>query len=110
MTGQTLVFTIGAETVPPHMGGLTTGFINTLVMIGGVLFQPLVGFILDFMWDGKIEGGIPVYNLSDYKAALILIPACMLCAILTLLFIPETHPLSNRSRAPSLTKGNKALR
>ena len=92
MTGQTLVFTVGTETVPANMGGLTTGFVNTLVMLGGVLFQPLVGFILDLLWDGHIEGGVPFYSLEDYKIALSLIPVCMLCATITLLFIPETHP------------------
>lgn len=113
MTGQTLVFTVGAETVSKNISGLTTGFVNTLVMVGGVLFQPLVGFILDLSWDGRIEGGVPFYAIENYKMALSLIPICMLCATATLFFIPETYPLEmhkgllrRRKRTSSFAKSD----
>ncbi|TGW14933.1 MFS transporter [bacterium NHP-B] len=96
MTGQTLVFTVGAEIVSHNVKGVTTGFVNTIVMIGGVVFQPCVGFILDSMWDGRIQNGVPFYTLENYKIALGLIPVCMFCALITLVFMPETHPGSGR--------------
>ena len=113
MTGQTLVFAVGAEVVPKNISGLATGFINTLVMIGGVLFQPLVGFILDLLWNGHTLRGVPFYTIENYKIALSLIPICMLCATVILFYIPETHPLKakknllrGRRQAPSLTKSD----
>ena len=96
MTGQTLVFTVGAESMPPYTSGLVTGFVNTLVMTGGIVFQPLVGFILDALWDGQIQDNVPLYTLENYQLALLLLPLCMGAALFTLLFIPETHPKHQR--------------
>lgn len=91
MTGQTLVFAVGAEMMPSSVSGVSTGFVNSLVMTGGVMFQPLVGFLLDFLWDGRMCNDIPVYTLSNYQTALSIIPLCMLISLLILFLIPETY-------------------
>ena len=92
MTGQTLVFTAGAELMPRHIEGLTTGFVNTVVMMGGVVFQPLVGFVLDFVWSGRVVGGVPLYTAENYRVALSIIPICMLITTFLLFAMPETYP------------------
>ena len=74
------------------MSGLVTGFINMVVMSGGALIQPLIGKILDYVWDGHIEEGIPLYTLQNYRTALALIPVLMGIAVLIMPFMPETFP------------------
>ena len=95
MTGQTLVFAVGAEMMPPEISGVSTGFVNSLVMTGGVMLQPLVGFLLDFLWNGRMCNDVPVYTLSNYQTALSVIPLCMLVSSLILFFIPETYRAKN---------------
>jgi len=92
LTGQTLVFTVSAESMPKPISGLVTGFVNTIVMMGGIFFQPMVGFIMDFFWNGITENGLAVYSLDTFKLGLLVIPISMGIAFLSTLFIPETHP------------------
>jgi sugar phosphate permease len=96
MAGQTIIFAAGVESMKPSMSGITTGFINMMVMWGGAIFQPLVGFILDFFWSGYIRDGMPFYTLMDYRYALSIIPVSMLVSLGLAFFIKETFPRKER--------------
>lgn len=91
LTGQTLVFAAATEIMPPYISGTVTGFVNMVVMIGGVILQPLIGWLLDWAWDGVKESGVPIYTLTDYRLALSTIPLCMVVSLIVVYFIPETH-------------------
>lgn len=90
MTGQTLVFTCASERMPAKISGLATGFTNTVVMLGGVFLQPLAGFILDFLWDGEVRGGVPFYSLENFQLSLAVIPISVLISLVLALCIKET--------------------
>jgi MFS family permease len=92
MAGQTLIFASMLESVPSPMSGVTVGFINMIVMLGGAFFQPMVGFLLDFFWNGYVRNGIPMYTLQNYKASLSLIPISMLVSFGLIFFVKETYP------------------
>lgn len=92
MTGQTLVFVSACEDMPSRISGLVSGFVNMIVMIGGVIFQPLVGWILDFFWKGTMIEGVRFYAASDYRLALALLPLSTLLAICLAPFLRETYP------------------
>ncbi|EKE01050.1 MAG: Major facilitator family transporter [uncultured bacterium] len=62
------------------------------VVAGGLLFQPLVGRILDFCWQGMIQDGVRVYSLHGYQMALVVLPICyFIAAVMSAFFIKETH-------------------
>ena len=62
-----------------------------LVMMGGALFQPLIGMLLDANWNGQIQYGIHVYSTHDYQFALCVLPIALLIGTIFSLFLPETH-------------------
>lgn len=92
VTGQTLIFIAACEKLPPHMSGMAIGVVNTVVMLGGVVFQPLVGSILDLLWKGESLGCLRLYSASDYRWALSIIPISIGIACLGMLRIQETYP------------------
>jgi hypothetical protein len=60
--------------------------------VGGAILQPLVGFILNLGWDGKMEGGVPFYTLANYENALFVIPIIYIIGLVVSLgFIKETN-------------------
>ncbi len=66
-------------------------FMNMMNMIGIALAQPLIGFILDRMWQGQTEGSVRIYPLEAYHASLAILPLGMLIALLILPKIKETY-------------------
>lgn len=103
MTGQTLVFIVSSEVTPSHLSGTVTGFINTIVMLGGVFLQPLVGWLLDWAWSGQMQNGVRFYSVSDFRLALSVIPLCMLLAVIVVAFVPETHPKRRNRQSNKVT-------
>lgn len=74
--------------------GAALGLINMMAVLGGAIFQPLVGLILDWLWaltDGQIVGGVRVYTPEMYRQALLTLPAVCVAGILACLFVRETY-------------------
>lgn len=91
-SSQSVTFGVVQDNNPPSVAGTAVGFNNMAVILGGVLFQPLVGFILNARWDGSIINGLPSYSINDYRSALILLPLCSIIGILSSIFlVKETH-------------------
>ncbi len=91
-SSQSVTFGVVQDNNPLSVAGTAVGFNNMAVILGGVLFQPLVGFVLNARWDGTIINGLHFYSLADYRMALILLPLCSLIGIFSSLFIiHETH-------------------
>jgi len=66
-------------------------FMNMMNMLGVALAQPLIGYILDRLWQGTIANHIRIYPLSAYYAALSILPIGMLVALLILPKVRETY-------------------
>jgi len=66
-------------------------FMNMMNMIGIAIAQPLVGAILDKLWDGTMADGVRVYPLHAFYTALAILPIGFVVALLILPFIKETH-------------------
>lgn len=74
--------------------GAALGLVNMMAVLGGAIFQPLVGFILDLLWaaeSGKIVDGVRVYTPEMYREALLVLPGIALAGIIGCLFIRETY-------------------
>lgn len=96
--GQILYFAAAKEITPFQYSGTTIGFTNALVMSSGIIFQPLLGIILDEVWDGNINSeGMPIYTLHDYQQALTTVPLCLLGAWFVMWFVRETYETNKAS-------------
>jgi sugar phosphate permease len=90
---QVLYFTVASINSPKHAAATTIGFTNAFVMVSGLIFQPLLGYILDLFWDGSCKDfGIPNYSIEAYKYALssFLLVASFFAFIL-MYFVKETY-------------------
>ncbi len=72
--GHVLCFVLAKQNCQPHYQGTVLGFINAVVMMSGLLFQPLLGYMLDLSWDGLVgSNSLPIYQPIDYQRAFIAI-------------------------------------
>ncbi len=90
--GQILYFAAAKEINPDHISGTTIGFINCLVMVSGVVFQPLLGMLLDLAWDGKVSvEGAPIYDLVTYKISFSAVSVALLLSWVIVQYVHETY-------------------
>lgn len=86
-----LCFTLSKENNPHHISGTAVAFANFVIMMGGFVFQPVVGDILDWLWLGTTHNGIRVYDSQFYTIALSILPIGLLLSGILTLFIKETY-------------------
>jgi len=79
------------ESLSPSLAGTVSGFCNMGYMIGPMLLQPVMGFLLDLMWDGTVHDGVRLYSLAAYRGAFVVMIAFSTMAIILLLFTQETY-------------------
>lgn len=84
-------FAFVKESVPASLSGTATGLINMGVMSGPMVLQPLVGWVLDMGWQGRIMDGLRLYGLETYQTAFGLMLCWTVLALLLLLRTHETH-------------------
>ncbi|NNG01253.1 MAG: MFS transporter [Desulfobacteraceae bacterium] len=84
-------FAFVKESVPPDLAGTVSGVINMGVMLGPMVLQPAVGWMLDHKWQGKTFAGVRIYPLDAYQSGFSLMVAWTALALLLLLFTRETH-------------------
>ncbi|WP_133130622.1 MFS transporter [Legionella yabuuchiae] len=84
---QILVFAIAKDLSPLLATGMATAMANCIVTIGAGLYQPLIGYALDYKWNGaKTEFGTPLFSVQDYRFAFgILVISLLICCFLVLL-------------------------
>jgi MFS family permease len=87
---EVVCFAIGRETSPRRVSGAAVSFINLLVMFGGLLFQPIVGKILDLYWGGQFAQGVRIYDAHTYQLALTVIPVAIVIGIFISLILKES--------------------
>jgi MFS family permease len=89
--GTIIGFAFSKESVPAHLAGTIAGVINTGMMIGTPILQPVIGWILDLTWQGNLVQGVRVYDAASYKTgfAVMLVWSILSCFIVS--FTKETH-------------------
>jgi len=90
-SAQVIVFAIATEASSHEASGVALALTNMIVMLGGVLFQPLIGVLLDWKWEGILVNGAHVYTRGDFQFALAVLPFGVLVSVLLCGFVRETH-------------------
>lgn len=92
-SGQSVSFAVVKENNSPELVGTASGFNNLCVLLGGALFQPLVGKILHNSTDWNMINSIHVYSEAAYRKALFMVPICYCISFLIVIFLlKESHP------------------
>ena len=86
---------IGFAAVREHNGiavsGTAIGLVNGMVTGTGALYQPLLGWLLDQNWDGKMEAGARLYDGDAYRAAFGVLVAGACLGVLCTFAMRETN-------------------
>ena len=86
-----LVFALAKENFPNRVTGTAVAVTNTLTMIGGLIFQPIVGYIIDVSHHTvHATGAVNNYTANNFSVALSIVPILLLLAFITMFFIKET--------------------
>jgi MFS family permease len=91
-SAQPLIFASVCQLTPHGSNGTAISFTNMIVMMLGLVMQPLIGKFLERAWSGLMHNGVPFYTVADYRFALLCIPLSLILALLIMPLIPETFP------------------
>lgn len=84
-------FAIARDCVDNHLTATSVGFMNACVMVGGMIIQPLFGYLLDFFAANHSSVHSTLhYTLFDYQLALWIVPIFLLIALVMSCRMKET--------------------
>ena len=84
-------FAFAKESVPGRLAGTASGLVNMGVMMGPMVLQPAVGWVLDRRWDGTLAEGVRVYDLAAFRAGFTLLIGWLVLSLVLVLFTRDTH-------------------
>ncbi len=87
---QILCFAVARDYVDIKLAGSAASAINMLVMLSGMLLQPAISHVLDWVWSGGMHAGIRTYSIDDYRLALIVLPVVMLVSAVLAYFMKDS--------------------
>ncbi|MFT4058069.1 MAG: MFS transporter [Legionella sp.] len=88
---EIIVFIMAKECSGAELSGTVFAATNMIVTLGGVIYQPLVGKLLDTFGDSGVIGGEHIYTVVDYQVALSVLPISLLLVTI-LAFFMKDHP------------------
>lgn len=99
-SGQLLNFGYSIDINPEFAKGTATAFTNFMIMAGGAIAQPFIGFLLDYNWGGEIANGVHIYSPETYKIAMLFFPLSFVVAFVLGLFLKKIKktPKSKKPR------------
>ena len=86
------MFVTGAESGPSRLSGLSVGTINAILMLSGALHNPLMGYCIQWSWDGRYQGHHPLYTPDNYQTGCIAIYVFFVIAFILSFCLKESHP------------------
>lgn len=89
--GLIVGFAFAREANLAAVAGTAGGVVNVSIVGFAAILQPLLGWILDRHWDGRLLGDIPIYSADAYFAAFAWLFACALLSVVALLPVRETR-------------------
>lgn len=82
---EIIVFVMGKEWSNTKLAGTVFASVNMLVMLFGMVLQPLVGYILDYSaGSNALINGHRIFSVKDYQLALSFLPLTLILAIVLL--------------------------
>ncbi|MDX2346955.1 MAG: MFS transporter [Legionella sp.] len=87
---EIIAFVMAKESSGAELSGTVFAVINMIVTLGGVIFQPLVGYLLDFNLNKTALTGAVIYTVSDYQRALCVLPLSLIAVMLIGFFLKDS--------------------
>ena len=84
-------FAYAKESVPLRLTGTSSGVVNMGTMMGVMILQPAVGWMLDRHWSGAAVNGVRVYDAAAWQAGFALVFAWVVVSLACIALTRETH-------------------
>ncbi|TRZ89101.1 MAG: MFS transporter [Rhodocyclaceae bacterium] len=88
--GFTLSWASAKEVNPPQLSGMATSVVNVGIFLGPAILQPMVGWLMERTWDGRMEAGVRIYSAADWRNGLMLLTAAAAAGWVATLLVTET--------------------
>ncbi len=93
---NTLCFSMAYDLVPREFSGTSSGFTNAVIMSSGILFQPLLGKLLDYYRNGLTAAdGSPIYTVAAYRGAFAFVIVALVLALVVTILIRDKQNTDN---------------
>ncbi|KTC66591.1 major facilitator family transporter (plasmid) [Legionella adelaidensis] len=86
---EIIVFVMAKENSGAQLSGTVFAATNMIVTLGGVIFQPLVGKLLDTLGDSAVINGEHIYTVVDYQLALSILPLSLIMVTIVAFFLKD---------------------
>lgn len=80
---MTITFALVREVTPTDISSSVTGIVNSMTVASGAILQPAVGYLLDQIWDGSIDGNVRLYSVDNFHNGFMLIFITCLIGFIT---------------------------
>jgi MFS family permease len=84
-------FAWAKESLPLRLTGTASGVVNMGPLMGGMLLQPGVGWLLDRGWGGQLTGGARLYDAAAWQTSFGLMFVTVVGALVLVPFVRESH-------------------
>jgi MFS family permease len=84
-------FAWARESLPLRLMGTASGVVNMGPLLGGILLQPGVGWMLDRGWRGELSGGVRLYDAATWQAGFTLLFVTVALALALVPFARESN-------------------
>lgn len=88
---EIIVFIMAKENTGAELSGTVFAVTNLIVTLGGVIFQPLVGKILDVLEEPNFTLPTHQYSVADFQIALSVLPISMLLVSILAFFLKDAR-------------------
>lgn len=95
---SSLAFVIVRESTRGYDAGMAFSLTNVFQLSSGAVSLPIIGYILDVNWTGTVAHHAPVYLLSNYHKALLVMPISIILSFVFALFIREPKVFTKKHR------------
>lgn len=84
-------FAWAKESVPLRLMGTASGVANMGPLMGGMLLQPGIGWMLDRHWTGAMAGGARLYDAAAWQSGFEMLFVVVAVSLVLLLLARDTH-------------------
>ena len=79
---QVISYAFVTEHNPSALTATSVSVISLNAISGGAIFGPLIGSLLDRSWDGTMSNSVPLFSVTDYTQAFVILPMGFVIALL----------------------------
>lgn len=90
---EIIVFIMAKENSGASLSGTVFAAANMIVTLGGVIYQPLVGKLMDMFGDSMVIGGKHIYTVLDYQLALSILPLSLMMVMVLAFFLKDKRSI-----------------